>query len=149
MGLGITDRQIEGITILDLHGRLVAGDESSDLNDRLAAMLSEGKRNVILNLQHVSFIDSTGLGAMVRSHSTFEKAGGSIKLLHASKRHAELLVLTKLSTVFQVFDDEQAAIDSFFPDRAIPRFDILEFVKSEQAQEEQGDRTGGERETKS
>lgn len=137
MGLRADERQVEGIAIFDLSGRLVAGSEIEDFDGPLNAALAAGNMSAILNLQRVGFIDSTGLGAMVGAHSRFERAGGALKLLHVSERHLELLVLTKLSTVFQIFDDEQAAIDSFFPDRAAPKFDILEFVKNEEEEEKE------------
>jgi anti-sigma B factor antagonist len=136
VALDFDEKQTEGIAILELRGRLVAGDEASAFDSRLSATLAQDKKSVILDLKHVGFIDSTGLGALVVQHTAFQQAGGALKLLHATKRHAELLILTKLSTVFQMFDDEQAAIDSFFPDRAVPHFDILEFVKSEEKREE-------------
>ncbi|MGH9619383.1 MAG: STAS domain-containing protein [Bryobacteraceae bacterium] len=135
MALEAGERQIEGIVLFDLRERLVAGESAEDFETRLAATLAAGSKSAILNLKHVGFIDSTGLGAMVGVHSAFERAGGALKLLHVSERHAELLVLTKLSTVFDIFDDEQAAIDSFFPDRAVRRFDILDFVKSEEKEQ--------------
>ena len=132
MALEVHQRDVENILILDLHGRLIAGAESTDVRRTFAALTSEGKVNVILNLKDVHYIDSTGLGTLVIGHSIFEKAGGVMKLLHLSKRSAELLILTKLSTVFEMFDDEQAAINSFFADREVRHFDILEFVKGQQ-----------------
>jgi anti-sigma B factor antagonist len=132
MPLEVRQREVEQIQILDLRGRLVAGPEAMDLRRILAALPAEGKVNAILNLKHVDYIDSTGLGTLVIGHSILQKAGGAMKLLHISKRGAELMVITKLSTVFEMFDDEQAAIDSFFADREVHRFDILEFVKSQE-----------------
>lgn len=123
-------RDAEGILILDLKGRLVMGPEATDFRSALQAAAERGETRVILNLKEVDYIDSTGLGTLVSGHSLFEQAGGAMKLLNASKRSAELLVLTKLSTVFEMFDDEQTAINSFFPGREVRRFDILEFVKS-------------------
>lgn len=137
MPLDIQQRESEGILILDLKGRIVAGPDAGDLRRTVSSLLDRSVINMILNLKEVDYIDSTGLGALVIAHSTFEKAGGAAKLLHVSKRSAELLVLTKLSTVFAMFDDEQAAIDSFFPDREVRRFDILEFVKSRENEAEQ------------
>jgi anti-sigma B factor antagonist len=131
MALEAGERQIEGIVLFDLRGRLVAGEDSEHFEAWLRVALAAGHKGAIVNLKQVGFIDSTGLGALVGMHSAFKRTGGALKLLHVSPRHAELLVLTKLSTVFEIFDDEQAAIDSFFPDRAVRRFDILEFVKSE------------------
>lgn len=132
MPLEVAQREIENILILDLHGRLILGPDATDLRSTVVSVSSQGKNNVIVNLKDVDYIDSTGLGTLVIAHSTFEKAGGAMKLLHLSKRSAELLILTKLSTVFELFDDEQAAINSFFPGREVRRFDILEFVKSQE-----------------
>jgi anti-sigma B factor antagonist len=87
-------------------------------------------------MKHVSFIDSTGLGTLVMAHTQLQKAGGSVKLLNLSKRNVQLLILTKLSTVFEMFDDEQAAINSFFPDRERKTFDILAFVKEQEDDKE-------------
>jgi len=128
----IGQRDIEGITILDLEGRLVAGPDSSLLRERVVEVSNQTRLNIIFNLKRVEFIDSTGLGTMVMSFTTIQKLGGALKLLNLSKRHIELLVLTKLSTIFEVFDDEQDAINSFFPDREVRHFDILNFVKSQE-----------------
>jgi len=125
-------RDVEGITILDLEGRLIAGLDSSLLRERIVEVANQKRLNLILNLKRVEFIDSTGLGTMVMSFTTIQKLGGALKLLNLSKRHIELLVLTKLSTIFEVFDDEQDAINSFFPDREVHRFDILHFVKGQE-----------------
>jgi anti-sigma B factor antagonist len=134
MPLGVNKREIEGITILDLSGRLIAGPEASDLRRELDHLKSRQKNRVVVNLKEVDYIDSTGLGTLVIGHSTATNAGGAMKLEHLSKRSAQLLILTKLATVFEIFDDEQAAINSFFPDRKIKRFDILEFVKSHEGE---------------
>ena len=132
MPLEVAQREIENILILDLHGRLILGPDATDFRRTVASLSSQGKNNVILNFRDVDYIDRTGLGTLVIAHSTFEKAGGAMKLLYLSKRSAELLILTKLSTVFEMFDDEKAAINSFFPGREVRRFDILEFVKSQE-----------------
>jgi|SRR5579875_359428 len=141
MALETRQRDAEGILILDLKGRLVMGPDATDLRSTLNSAVTRGDTRVILNLKEVDYIDSTGLGTLVMGHSALEKAGGTMKLLHVSKRSAELLLLTKLSTVFEMFDDEQTAINSFFPGREVRRFDILEFVKS---QEEEPQRLGAE-----
>jgi len=132
MPLEINQREREGITILELRGRITVGPEASAVRDKCAQLAAEGKRNIVLELGGVDFIDSTGLGTMVMSFTTIQKLGGALKLLNLSKRHIELLVLTKLSTIFEVFDDEQDAINSFFPDREVHRFDILHFVKGQE-----------------
>jgi anti-anti-sigma regulatory factor len=82
----------------------------------------------------VEYIDSTGLGSMVICFTTLQKAGGAMKLMKLNRRNIELLVLTKLSTVFEVFQDEQDAVNSFFPEREIKRFDILSFVKQQEGE---------------
>jgi anti-sigma B factor antagonist len=79
----------------------------------------------------VDYVDSTGLGGLVISFTTLRKSGGALKLLNLSRRNIELLVLTKLTTVFEIFDDEQEAVNSFFPNRKIRKFDILSFVREQ------------------
>src|SRR5207248_9863244 len=98
-------------TILDLKGRLVVGDPSVRLREKLAEQTAQGVRKVILNLNGVEYIDSTGLGSMVICYTSLQKAGGTMKLLNLTRRNIELLVLTKLSTVFEIFASEQVAID--------------------------------------
>jgi len=129
MSIEIQQRDREGITIQDLKGRLTVGDEVSRFRDQLQKLISSGHRNIVLQMEDVDYIDSTGLGALVMAYTSMQKAGGKIKLLNLSRRGIELLVMTKLTTIFEVFDDEQSAINSFFPDREIKRFDILNFVQ--------------------
>lgn len=131
MVFGMHERVIEGIIILDLHGHLVMGDHATALRARLHEHVATGQANIVLNLKDAPYIDSTGLGVLVASHTEISRSGGALKLLHLAKRHMELLILTKLATVFETFDDESAAIDSFFPDRKSNSFDILEFVQSQ------------------
>lgn len=127
--MDITQREKEGIVILDLSGRLIVGDPVTELRERIADIAKQGRVAIILNLRGVDYIDSTGLGGMVICFTNLKKAGGALKLLKLNKRTADLLVLTKLNTVFQVFDDEQDAVNSFFPNREIKKFDILDFVQ--------------------
>ena len=134
MSLEIGRREREGIIILDLDGRLTAGDESVRLRETLRELAAAGSAQVILNLQGVDYIDSTGLGALVIGYTSLKKAGGKLTLLHLNRRNVELLVFTKLATVFDIFADEQEAVNSFFPDRAIQHFDILTFLQ-ERAQD--------------
>ena len=131
MNLDITKREKEGVTILDLKGRLVVGEPSVRLREKLAEQTAQGVRKVILNLNGVEYIDSTGLGSMVICYTSLQKAGGTMKLLNLTRRNIELLVLTKLSTVFEVFVSEQDAVNSFFPEREIKHFDILSFVQQQ------------------
>jgi anti-sigma B factor antagonist len=132
MSLEMHEREAEGIIILELHGRLVAGPDSGDFRRKISELIGKGQKSIILDMKRVDFIDSTGLGTLVVAHTQLQKAGGSVKLLNVSKRNVQLLILTKLSTVFEMFDDEQAAINSFFPDRERKPFDILEFVKEQE-----------------
>jgi len=129
MSIEIQQRDREGITIQDLKGRLTVGDEVSRFRDQLQKLINSGHRNIVLQMADVDYIDSTGLGALVMAYTSMQKAGGKIKLLNLSRRGIELLVMTKLTTIFEVFDDEQSAINSFFPDREIKHFDILNFVQ--------------------
>src|SRR5262245_21521973 len=107
MALQINQREKEEIVILDVDGRLVVGEECSQIRERIQALAAAGRNRVILNLQEVDYIDSTGLGALVICFTTLKKAGGALKLLNLTKRNIELLVLTKLTTVFEIFNDEQ------------------------------------------
>jgi anti-sigma B factor antagonist len=128
VSLEISRREREGVAILDLSGRITVGDESTKLRETLRGLMTGGILNIVLNLDDVDYIDSTGLGALVVCFTSLRKAGGGLKLLNLNRRNIELLLLTKLSTVF---GDEQNAINSFFPDREIKRFDILAFVREQ------------------
>ena len=130
MAFGMSERTVEGISILDLQGRLIAGEAAGAVRERTHELANGEARNVILNMKGVDYIDSSGLGTLVGAHSTLSKAGGGLALMHLSNRSAELLILTKLATVFRIFDDEKAAVDSFFPHREVRKFDILDFVKN-------------------
>ncbi len=129
MSLEIRQREREGIHVLDMKGRLTVGPEASALREKLKEMAVAGQVKVVLNLEGVDYIDSTGLGGLVIAFTTMKKAEGAVKLVNLSRRNIELLILTKLSTVFELFNDEQDAVNSFFPGRAIKRFDILTFVQ--------------------
>jgi len=129
MSLEIHQREREGITILDLKGRVTVGPEASALRERVSQLAAAGSRMVVLNMEHVDYIDSTGLGALVMSATTLRKTGGNVKLLNLNRRNIELLVMTKLATVFEIFTDEQDAVNSFYPDRKLKTFDILSFVQ--------------------
>jgi anti-sigma B factor antagonist len=131
MSLEIEQRDREGIVILDLKGRITMGEEVTTFRERIALTANSDDPKVILNLQHVDYIDSTGLGAVVMGSTAVQKHGGTIKLLNLNRRNLELLVATKLAVIFEIFNDEQDAVNSFFPGREIKQFDILEFVKTQ------------------
>lgn len=128
MGLEISEREREGVTILGLKGRVTVG-EVTPVRDRIAALVAAGRPQIVLDLADVEYIDSTGLGNLVISFTQVKKAGGGLKLMHLNKRNVELLALTRLHTVFEVFGDEVNAVNSFFPGREIKHFDILSFVQ--------------------
>ena len=130
MALTIREREKEGVRILDLKGRLTVGEEVALLREKLKDVAASGAQ-IILNMEDVDYVDSTGLGTLVICYTTVQKASGNMKLLNVSRRNIELLVLTKLTTVFEIFNDEQDAINSFFPGRQINKFDILNFVQSQ------------------
>jgi anti-sigma B factor antagonist len=125
----IQEREREGITILDFKGRISAGPEATALREKVAEVTAAGKRNLVLNLAGVDYIDSTGLGALVVCVTGLRRIGGNMKLLNLNRRNIDLLVMTKLDTVFEVFTDEQDAASSYYPDRKIKAFDILSFVQ--------------------
>ncbi len=129
MHMEIHEREREGIIILDLKGRLVAGDEVGAFRTAFEKLCLDNAPKVILNLHAVDYIDSLGLGTMVMCYTRMQKVGGITKLTHLNRRNLELLLLTKIDTIFEVFDDETDAVNSFFPDREIRRFDILAFVQ--------------------
>jgi anti-sigma B factor antagonist len=131
MSLEIHEREREGITILDLVGKLVAGDEVASLRADVQRLAAAGSINIILNCKSIQYIDSSGLGQLVVGYTTLKKAGGAMCLLNVRERNLELLILTKLATVFQLFDDEQDAVNSYFPDRHVRHFDILSFVEDQ------------------
>ncbi len=131
MPLEIRQREHEGIAILDLEGRITVGPEAGKLRETLQQLAGSGVRDLVLNLAGVDYIDSTGLGALVVCYTTLRKSGGRLKLENMTRRNIELLVYTKLTTVFEIFNDEQDAVNSFFPDRQIKRFDILSFVRGQ------------------
>jgi anti-anti-sigma factor len=133
MKLEIQERENEGILILDLKGRLVLGPEDSALRQRLQALAVQ--HNVIVNLKDISDIDSTGLGTLVNSALRFREAGGKLVLLNLNDSKGRLPDILKLNTVFETYQDEVAAVNSFFPDRTVLRYDILSFVEEQEQQE--------------
>jgi anti-sigma B factor antagonist len=132
MALDIDESEREGIIVLHLNGRLIVGEPVNALRERIASLSDRGSTNIVLNMEQVDYIDSTGLGGMVIGYTMLKKAGGALKLVGLNRRNIELLVLTKLSTVFEVFADDQTAVNSYFPNREIKKFDILSFVQQQE-----------------
>jgi anti-sigma B factor antagonist len=133
MSLEISESTREGVTILSLKGRITAG-ETNAIREKVDGEIAAGHLNVILDLSHVDYVDSTGLGGMVICYTSLKRQGGALKLVNPNKRNIELLALTKLYTVFEVFTEVQDAVNSFFPDREIKRFDILAFVQAHETE---------------
>ena len=109
----ITTREVSHVTILDLNGRITLGDETGKLRDAVHNLISEGKKKIILNLAHVDYIDSSGVGELVSGFTAVRNAGGELKLLNLSKKVHDVLYVTKLYTVFDIKDDEFNAVKSF------------------------------------
>jgi anti-sigma B factor antagonist len=110
--LKISNRTIDGILVLDCHGRIVFGEESAALSDTVKKLLNENNR-IVLNLGGVNYIDSGGLGTLVALYTTAHKAGGAIKLANLTQRVGDLLQVTKLVTVFDVYESEEKAAQAF------------------------------------
>ena len=113
MSMKISSRQVDGVTVLDCSGRITLGEGSVILRDTVAQLLSSGQKKILLNLGDVNYIDSSGIGELVSAFTTVRKQGGELKLLNLTKKVHDLLQITKLYTVFDVKDDEAAAVKSF------------------------------------
>ena len=113
MSLTIETREVAHVTILDIHGRIVLGDEIGDLRDAVHSLVSRGVKKIILNLADVDYIDSSGVGELVSSFTTVRNAGGELKLLNLTQKVHDVLHVTKLYTVFDIKDDEFHAVKSF------------------------------------
>jgi anti-sigma B factor antagonist len=113
MPLKIDSREVAHVTILDITGRIVLGEEIGALRDAVRALVADGKKKIILNLVGVDYIDSSGVGELVGSFTTVRNAGGELKLLNLTQKVHDVLHVTKLYTVFDIKDDEFTAVKSF------------------------------------
>ena len=111
--MDIAERTVSDVTVLDLKGKMTLGEGDELLKDKINSLLAGGKKELVLNLEGVPYIDSAGLGEIVRTYTTVSRQGGSLKLLNLTKRIEDLLSITKLLTVFETFDTEAEAINSF------------------------------------
>ena len=110
----IEERSAGGdVTVLDLKGKMTLGEGDELLKDKINSLVLQGRRKVVLNLEQVPYIDSAGLGEIVRTYTTISRQGGSMKLLNLTKRITDLLSITKLLTVFETYDNEADAVRSF------------------------------------
>jgi anti-sigma B factor antagonist len=111
--LNITERQAGDVTILDMNGKVTIGEGSVALRTTIRKLLGEGKKKIILNLAQVGYVDSSGIGEFVSSFTAVNKEGGTLKLLSLTQKIQDLLAITKLLTVFDVYDSESEALSSF------------------------------------
>jgi len=113
MQLKLTKRMVDGILTIECNGRIVFGEESSLLRDDVKKAIADGNKRIVLNLGEVNYIDSGGLGTLVALHTTAHNAGGTIKLANLTKRVGDLMQVTKLLTVFEVYTSEYEALEAF------------------------------------
>ena len=111
--LNINERQAGDVTVLDMSGKITIGEGSVSLRAAIRRLLEEGKKRILLNLAGVSYIDSSGIGELVSSYTAINKEGGQLKLLNLTQKIKDLLTITKLLTVFDVYDSEAEALNSF------------------------------------
>ena len=109
----VSDRTVGNVTILDVSGNVTLNDGAEQVRDKVRSVLQAGQKFLLVNLAKVSYMDSAGLGELVQAYSTVAKQGGKLKLVSPTKRLQDLLVITKLATVFDSFDDEETGIASF------------------------------------
>jgi anti-sigma B factor antagonist len=109
----MTDRDVSGITVLEIEGRIVLGEESNSFREKVKSLLAAGKKKIVLNLSNVSYIDSAGLGTLVATFHSARSQGATLKLANLGAKFKEVLQVTKLMTVFDTYDNEAAAVGSF------------------------------------
>jgi anti-sigma B factor antagonist len=114
--LQISKRTVDGVLVLDLKGPITIGEGNIDLHRMIRSLVEQNEKRILLNLGDVTYIDSSGLGELVAGYTSVERNGGEMKMINLTKRVTELMMITKLLTVFDVFDDEPAAIKSFAAD---------------------------------
>ncbi len=113
MALKMTNREVDGVAVVAMDGRIVLGEESNGLREKVKSLIAEGKKKIILNMNNITFIDSAGLGTLVASHHSAKSQGAALLLCQLGTKFKEVLQITKLLTVFDVYDTESAAIASF------------------------------------
>ena len=111
--LQIEERVVDEVTVLDLKGKVTLGEGDEALKDKINSLLLQGRKRILLNLENVPYIDSAGLGEIVRTYTTVSRQGGQLKLVNLTKRITDLLMITKLLTVFETFDTEPEALKSY------------------------------------
>jgi anti-sigma B factor antagonist len=109
----IEERVVNDVTILDLKGKITLGEGDEALKDKINSLMHQNRKRILLNLAEVPYIDSAGLGEIVRTYTTVSRQGGQLKLVNLTKRITDLLMITKLLTVFETFDAEKDALKSY------------------------------------
>jgi anti-sigma B factor antagonist len=115
MALQMVEKQIDGVTVLDLVGRITLGEESNQVRAMIKEILAKGKTQIVLNLGEVTYIDSAGLGTLVSAYTSAQNQGSTLKLANLTKRFREQLHITKLVTIFETFESVDEAVKSFAP----------------------------------
>jgi len=113
MTIRMTNSEVDGVTVVELNGRIVLGEESNSLREKLKSLIAEGKKKIVLNMAEIKYIDSAGLGTLVAAHLSAKNQGASVRLCHLGEKFHEVMQLTKLLTIFDVYDTEAAAVSSF------------------------------------
>ena len=113
MALKMNQREVDGVTVVALDGRIVLGEESNALREKMKGLLAEGKKKIVLNVNNITFIDSAGLGTLVASHHTAKKEGASLRLCHLDNKFQQVLQITKLLTLLYISNTEAEAVASF------------------------------------
>jgi len=113
MTIRMTSSEVDGVSVVTLHGRIVLGEESTALHEKLKSLLAEGKKKIVLNMTNITCIDSSGLGTLVAAHVSAKAQGASVRLCNLGQKFHEVMQITKLLTVFDVYDTEAAAVSSF------------------------------------
>ena len=113
MTVRMTNREVDGVCVVDLDGRIVLGEESNSLREKVKTLVAEGKKKIVLNMSKIKYIDSAGLGALVAAHISAKNQGASVRLCNLGEKFYEVMQITRLLTVFDVYDTEAAAISSF------------------------------------
>jgi len=111
--MDIKERVVDGVSVLDLSGKIVLGEGDGQIRDRIKDLLADGQRKILLNLGDITYIDSSGLGALISCYTTTKREGGQLRLVNLTKRIQDLLAITKLITVFDTYESEPEALDSF------------------------------------
>ena len=113
MSVKLNTRQVDDVTIVDVSGRIVLGEGSNAIRDEVRKLTTSGNSRILLNLGDVSYVDSTGIGELVAGFTSAAKAGGTLKLLNPTKRVKDLLRFSRVNTIFEVYEDEAHAVESF------------------------------------